>query len=183
MAKTCLSYVALLRGINVGGKHKVPMKELAEVFTRSDCADVKTYIQSGNVVFTAPSTAIKGIASELAEKIQGRFGFPVPVVVRSQEQLGKVVRSNPFLKAGKPETTLHVMFLADEPSAAAVKSLDPKRSAPDEFRVMGSEIYLHTPNGFGNSKLTSAYFDSKLSTIGTARNWNTVQKLLEMMSG
>jgi uncharacterized protein (DUF1697 family) len=80
-----------------------------------------------------------------------------------------------------PERALYVYFLADKPAASAVKTLDPNRSAPDEFRVHGCEIYLHLPNGMGRSKLTNAYFDSKLSTICTARNWATVKTLLEMM--
>jgi len=174
------TYVALLRGINVGGKHKMPMKDLVEVCSATECGNVRTYIQSGNVVFTASATVAKRLAPLLAKKIGERFGFSVPVVLRSREQLEQVVRNNPFLKAGKPESTLHVTFLADEPTAEAIGKLDPNRSPGDEFRVIGSEIYLYLPNGMGNSKLTSAYFDSRLSTVGTARNWATVLKLVEM---
>jgi uncharacterized protein (DUF1697 family) len=174
------TYVALLRGINVGGKHKLPMKELVEVCSATQCSNVRTYIQSGNVVFTAPVNVAKGLALTLAKNIEERFGFPVPVVLRSHEQLAQVARSNPFLKAGKPESTLHVLFLADEPTAEAIAKLDPNRSPADQFRVFGSEIYMHFPNGMGNSKLTSAYFDSRLATVGTARNWATVLKLVEM---
>lgn len=177
---TALTYVALLRGVNVGGKHKMPMKDLVEVCSATECGNVRTYIQSGNVVFTAPANVAKRLAHTLAKKIEERFGFPVPVVVRSREQLEQVARNNPFLKAGKPESTLYVSFLADEPTAEAIGKLDPNRSAPDEFRVVGSEIYMHFPNGMGNSKLTSAYFDSRLATVGTARNWTTVLKLVEM---
>jgi uncharacterized protein (DUF1697 family) len=177
------TYAALLRGINVGGKHTLPMKDLAEVFVAGKCKDVRTYIQSGNVVFTCRDVVFKGLCPSLEKKIQARFGFPVPVVVRSHQQLEQVVRNNPFLKAGKPQQTLHVMFLADEPDAEAIGKLDPARSPGDEFRVVGSEIYLYVPNGAGNSKLTNAYFDSKLSTTGTSRNWATVLRLLEMTQG
>src|SRR6202451_2326100 len=111
------TYVALLRGINVGGKHKLPMKELVEVCSATQCSNVRTYIQSGNVVFTAPVNVAKGLALTLAKNIEERFGFPVPVVLRSHEQLAQVARSNPFLKAGKPESTLHVLFLGDGPTA------------------------------------------------------------------
>lgn len=175
------TYVALLRGINVGGKHIAPMKQLVEVFTGCKCVDVRTYIQSGNIIFSAPPKLMNGLTALLARKIEERFGFAVPVILRSYEELAKVPRNNPFLKRGVAENTLHVYFLADEPSAAAVKTLDPQRSAPDEFQVSGREIYLHLPNGMGRSKLTSAYFDSKLKTVATARNWATVLKLLEMM--
>jgi uncharacterized protein (DUF1697 family) len=177
------TYVALLRGINVGGKHKLPMKELVEVFTAGKCNAVRTYIQSGNAVFTCSDAVFKGLRPSVEKKIESRFGFPAPVVLRSREQMAQIVRHNPFLKAGKPEQTLHVMFLADEPGADASSKLDPHRSPGDEFRVIGSEIYLYLPNGAGNSKLTNAYFDSKLSTIGTSRNWATVLKLLDMMQG
>jgi uncharacterized protein (DUF1697 family) len=175
------TYVALLRGINVGGKHILPMKDLIEVCSATECVNVRTYIQSGNVVFCASPKVAGALAPVLAKKIEAHFGFPVPVILRSREQLEQIVRNNPFLKAGKPEKTLHVSFLEDTPTAAAVKTLDPNRSAPDEFRVLGSEIYICLPNGAGKSKLTSAYFDTRLSTIGTVRNWATCLKLLDMM--
>ncbi|MGA2905413.1 MAG: DUF1697 domain-containing protein [Candidatus Korobacteraceae bacterium] len=176
------TYVAMLRGINVGGKHVLPMKQLAEMFVEARCANVRTYIQSGNVIFTASPKVIKGLPALLKKKIEERFGFSVPVVLRNREELAQAARSNPLLKAGLPEQTLHVYFLADVPTADAVKALDPHRSAPDAFHVSGREVYLHLPNGMARTKLTNAYFDSKLSTIATARNWATVLKLLEMMS-
>jgi len=175
-------YVALLRGINVGGKHVLPMKHLVEIFADAKCGNVRTYIQSGNVVFAAPPKVVKALPALVAKKIEERFGFSVPVLLRSREELAQVARDNPFLKSGPPQPTLHVYFLADVPTADAVRSLDPNRSTPDRFHVSGGEIYLHMPNGMGRTKLTCAYFDSKLSTIATARNWNTVLKLLEMMS-
>ncbi len=175
------TYVALLRGINVGGKHKLPMKELAQMVCDCKCFDVRTFIQSGNVVFAASPAAAQRVPALLAKRIEESFGFPVPVVLRTREELARTVRDNPFAKAGLPESTLYVYFLADVPSADAVKSLDANRSAPDAFRAIGREIYLHLPNGMGRTKLTNAYFDSKLSTVSTARNWATVQKLLEMM--
>lgn len=174
-------YVALLRGINVSGKHIVPMKQLAEIFTDAKCGNVRTYIQSGNVVFTAPPKVAKALPALLPKKIEERFGFSVPVVLRSREELTAVALSNPFLMARLPQQTLHVYFLADVPTADAVKSLDPQRSTPDAFHVLGREIYLHMPNGMGRTKLTNAYFDSRLATVCTARNWTTVLKLLEMM--
>ena len=174
------TYIALLRGINVGGKHSLPMKELAAICAEAGCCEVRTYIQSGNVVFrTSPGSARK-LPSLLAKNIEKRFGFPVPVILRAGDELAQVVRENPFLKRGLPETALHVYFLADLPGAAAVSGLDGNRSAPDEFRVVGRHIYLHVPNGMGRTKLTSTYFDTKLATVCTARNWTTVKTLLEM---
>jgi len=173
--------VALLRGVNVGGKHSLPMKELTAMFSSLGCSDVRTYIQSGNVVFSASGKVVAGLPTLLATKIEERFGFAVPVILRNRDELAQVVRENPFLKAGGPENALHVYFLADLPSAVAVKGLDASRSTPDQFRVVGRHIYLYVPNGMGRTKLTSTYFDSKLSTICTARNWATVLKLFEMM--
>jgi uncharacterized protein (DUF1697 family) len=106
----------------------------------------------------------------------------VPVVIRSAAQINDVISSNPFAKKGADESLLHVMFLADDPKPSLVKALDAHRSAPDEFVVRGKEIYLHLPNGVAKTKLTNAYFDSKLKTISTGRNWRTVNKLRELAS-
>ena len=172
------TWVALLRGINLGGKNKLPMKDLTAMFADAGCGNVRNYIQSGNVVF---ETAPVRLCEVIEKQIEKQFGFRAPVILRNTKQLRAVVAENPFLKAGVALETLHVMFLADKPSAARVSTLDPRRSPPDEFIVQGQEIYLRLPNGAGNSKLTNAYFDSKLATISTSRNWRTVNTLLEMM--
>jgi len=174
-----MTQVALLRGINVGGKNILPMKDLAKIFTDADCTNVRTYIQSGNVVFEAPAGAA-GIADAIQAKIEKRFGYKVPVILRTEDQLLKTIRENPFLAAAPDQKWLHVYFLAAAPNARAIATLDSNRSAPDAFHVRGPEIYLHLPNGMARTKLTNAYFDSKLSTICTARNWATVLKLSEM---
>jgi uncharacterized protein (DUF1697 family) len=177
----CETYVALLRGINVGGKHTLPMKALAEICCNCQCSDVRTYIQSGNVVFSAKPELAKKLSATLAKRIEEQFGFEVPVILRSRDELARALSANPFLRDSVAETALYVYFLANVPSAVAVKSLDPQRSAPDAFRVVGREIYLHLPNGMARTKLTNAYFDAKLATVCTARNWATAQKLLEIM--
>jgi uncharacterized protein (DUF1697 family) len=173
-------YAALMRGINVGGKNSLPMKDLAAMFSGAGCDDVKTYIQSGNVVFSAPVPLTQRLPALIRSHIEKKFKLKVPVVLRSHAELAAVARSNPFLTPDHDVERLMVMFLASSPSASAVASLDPARSPPDEFAVRGREIYLFCPNGFGNSKLSNAYFDSKLSTTSTGRNWRTVLKLLEM---
>ena len=175
-----MKHVALLGAINLGGKNKLPMKDLAAMFVAAGCRDVVTYIQSGNVVFSAPAAVLKKLPRTISQRIADDFGHKVPVVIRSHEQIADVVRGNPFLNAGEPEKTLHVVFLANLPGSEAVAKLDPQRSPPDRFIVVGQHIYLHLPNGVGHSKLTNAWMDSKLSTISTARNWNTVLNLYEM---
>jgi uncharacterized protein (DUF1697 family) len=173
-------YVALMRGINVGGKNAVPMNELARIFEAARCTEVATYIQSGNVVFRAKGDCADRVPHAVAKILLDRRGLRVPVVLRTAEELHAVVNANPFVAAGADAGILHVVFLAQAPSAECVASLDQGRSPPDEFRVLGSEIYLSCPNGVGKSKLTNAYFDAKLATTSTMRNWRTVLKLAEM---
>ena len=178
--KAPVRYVALLRGINLGARNKVAMPALRSVLEALGHEDVVTYIQSGNVVFTAPSGSDAGLGAGLEAAIKEEFGFPVPVVVRTSKELGKVLDSNPFLAAGADPSTLHVVFLGSAPAKAAVARLDPDRSPPDEFAAVGAEVFLHCPNGFGRSKLGLDYFERILGGPATIRNWRTVTKLVEM---
>ncbi len=179
MARESL-HVALLRGINVGGKNKLPMKDLCALASAAGCAEVRSYIQSGNLVFRIAPALGERVAGLIGAAVEKRFGFRPPVVIRSAAELRKVSADNPFLGAGADPTTLHVAFLADRPSAAQVAALDPNRSPPDRFTVRDREIYLTCPNGLGRSKLTNAYFDAKLATVSTLRNWRTVLELIEL---
>jgi uncharacterized protein (DUF1697 family) len=173
-------YVALMRGVNLAGKNKLPMKDLAAMFAEAGCTDVVTYIQSGNVVFRATEACAARLPAAISKAIADRLGFRAPVVMRTAGELRGVARGNPFLRAGAEPESLHVVFLADRPSPARVATLNPERSPSDEFEVVGREIYLRCPNGVGRSKLTNEYFDSKLATTSTMRNWRTVVKLVEM---
>lgn len=143
--------------------------------------DVRTYLQSGNVVFEGRSSTSKKIAAEIEAAISKSFDLTVSVIVRTRRELERVAAGNPFQTKGVRPTSLHVMFLAESASAKAIKMLDPDRSPPDEFEVRGREIYLRFPKGSGRSKLTIDYFEKKLGTRATARNWNTVVKVLELM--
>jgi uncharacterized protein (DUF1697 family) len=174
-------YLALFRGVNVGGKNKLPMKDLAQIFVQAGCTEVRTFIQSGNVLFNAPPRVAKKVAQIVPVEVEERFGHRPPIVIRNAEQLAVVAANNPFLKAGASEDRVFAMFLACTPEAARVATLDPGRSAPDAFAVCGADIYLHLPTGIADTKLTNAYFDSRLATIGTSRNWRTVTTLLKMM--
>jgi uncharacterized protein (DUF1697 family) len=170
--------VALLRGVNVGGKNKLSMRDLTDIFAAAGCENVRTFIQSGNVIFTASRKVSERVAAVVAEEISERFGYRTPVILRTVQELREVVSNNPFPQG---EERLHVMFLKDRPSVERAAALDPNRSAPDAFIVRGADVYLHLPNGAGVSKLTNAWFDSKLTTTSTARNWRTVTKLLALM--
>jgi uncharacterized protein (DUF1697 family) len=173
-------YIALLRGINVGGKNSLPMKELAAMFEKAGCSQVATYIQSGNVVFQANAKLAQQIPDLISKAILKSFKISIPVIVRKAEDLVQISKGNPFFKKGGTIDTVHVAFLAHTPALEAVKSLDPNRCTIDGFHVQGSEIYLHFPKGLAKTKLTNQYFDSKLSTVSTVRNWKTLLKLIEM---
>jgi uncharacterized protein (DUF1697 family) len=182
MKKASSRHVALLRGINVGGKNMLPMKDLAAMFVAAECADVVTYIQSGNVVFSARDKVVAGLGAGIAKQVEKRFGLRVPVVLRTAAEIDAVILGNPFLKAGVSEETLLVCFLADLPGKDLVAGLDAGRSAPDKFAVVGREIYMQLVKGVAGTKLTNAYFDSRLKTESTMRNWRTVLKLAEMLA-
>ena len=177
---TLFRYVALLRGINLGGKNKLPMKELAKFFAEAGCSNVGTYIQSGNIVFSATTRLAAQLPELIITEIGNHFGHRPPIILRTAKQLADVISNNPFLQLGASEETLHVLFLADSPGAREIANLDPNRSPPDTFTVSGQEIYLRLPNGVAKSKLTNDYFDGMLRTISTGRNWRTVKKLFEL---
>jgi len=176
------AYVALLRGINLGGR-RIPMPELAALFLKAGCTDARTYIASGNVVFGANAALARKIPDLIHAEIKRRYRFDSPILVRSRDEMTAIAAGNPFLKKKCDPKWLHVVFLADTPAKAAVAALDPGRSPGDEFVVKGGEIYLHLPNGAARSKLTNQYFDSTLKTVSSGRNWNTVTTLLAMMQG
>jgi uncharacterized protein (DUF1697 family) len=174
-------YVALLRGINVGGKHLVPMEELRGLAVEAGCREVRTYIQSGNLVLVADAATAGALPERLGAALARRFGFEVPVVVRSAAQLQRVVEASPFVGRGCDPDQLYVAFLAGKPGAAAARRLDPQRSPGDSFALVGSEVHLHLPNGAARTRLTNAWLDAALETVSTARNWRTVLKLIELV--
>lgn len=181
MSEKAIMHVALLRGVNVGGKNKLPMKSLAQHFADAGAAEVQTYIQSGNVIFRAARRRAGSICAAVAAAIHGQLGLAVPVVVRSAEELDAAIAANPFVGAGADEATLHVGFLELHPAGRLSGALDPDRSPGDSFRIVGREIFLHLPGGVARSKLTNAWFDSRLKTISTFRNWRTTLKLAELV--
>ena len=175
-------YVALLRGVNVGGKNLMPMRTLAALFADAGCGSVRTYIQSGNVLFDASTSAAARVPLLVSKAIAKQLGFAAPVILRSAAELAQVVAGCPFVPARDDIQTLSVLFLREVPAASGVKALDPARSPPDEFAVRGKHVYLHCPGGFARTKLTNDYFDRKLATVSTGRNWRTIVKLAELAS-
>ena len=175
------TYVALLRGINVGGKNKIKMADLEALFIGLGHADVITYIQSGNVVFKSPTKTASALASAIEQRIARDLGMEVAIVLRTKAELGKVIAANPF--ADVDLARVHVTFLAGKPEAALVRALDDHKSPPDEFRIARREVYVFCPTGYGNTKLNNAFWERRLKTSATARNWKTVTKLVELAGG
>jgi uncharacterized protein (DUF1697 family) len=170
-------YVALLRGINVGGKAMVPMADLREICTAVGCEDVVTYIQSGNVVLSSPLRPPK-LQASLAAAIAERFGFEPAVMIRTAEELAAVVDHNPF--AGVDEKHLHVGFLHAAPEGATEKCLGAIDCDPEQVAVVGRELYLLLPNGMGRAVLPVKMERCLRPAPVTVRNWRTVAKLVEL---
>lgn len=177
------TFISILRGINVSGQKKILMADLKSLFESLKFSDVNTYIQSGNVSF---KTNEKVSDIELAEKIEKaiykKYSFEVPVIIRNGDELKKLTASNPFLKEKDIDIKkLHVTFLSHMPGNAEINSIAGVDYSPDRFVIAGKEIYLHTPEGYGETKLSNNFFEKKLKVKATTRNWNTVNKLLEMV--
>ena len=173
------THIVLLRGVNVGGRNRLPMATLRGHFETAGCERVRTYIQSGNVVFEAPAARARRAIRTLSDTLAG-VGLDVPVVSRTAGELAAAVAANPLLDEGGDPAHLHVGFLVGTPTPARAGALDPDRSPPDRFRLVGRELFLSCPNGMARTKLTSAYLDTTLGTVTTIRNWRTTRALLEL---
>jgi uncharacterized protein (DUF1697 family) len=168
--------VALLRGINVGGKTSLPMAELRDVFAMLGCADVQTYVQSGNVVFRGGGEAI---AERLEEALQARFGFRPRVMVRTAGEWRAAMSGNPFTEREPAKVAL--CLLEREPAPEALARLRSMEIQPEEMRAGGAVVYVYYANGMGRAKLSFARIESTLRVAATARNWNTVRKIGSML--
>jgi uncharacterized protein (DUF1697 family) len=172
--------ICLLRGVNVGGHKKVPMEVLRNLCTALKHCDVQTYVQSGNVLFRTKDKDSLLVAKRLENAIEQKFGFRSDVIVRTPSELRDVIARNPFSKrSGIEPSKLLVTFLAAEPERDVQTTIRKIKANPEEMYLSGRELYVYYPNGMGRSKL-SAVVDRALQKGGTARNWNTVTKLLEM---
>lgn len=177
-------YASMLRGINIGPHKRVKMDRLRESFEALGFERVKTYIQSGNVVFKAGKLSPDRLSKKIEERILKDFGFPVSVISRTADEMGSMIADNPFLKEpGIDRERLHVMFLSEAPAPAAVTKLAEVTLLPDQCRCSDREIYFYLPNGVSQSVLWKSPVDRILSVITTTRNWKTVNSLHEMCEG
>lgn len=176
------TFVSLLRGINIGGHHLIRMPALKSLYESLGFADVTTFIQSGNVVFRTTRDDAGAIEEMIEKTIAKSFGFPVAVVVRTPSQLGKVIKESPYAgREGIDINRLAVAFLKSRPPAAHIRNLATAAAkTTDEHVVAGSVVYLHCPNGFGKTLLTTTFLEKYLEVGTTARNWKTVTALHAM---
>ncbi|HSH58105.1 MAG TPA: DUF1697 domain-containing protein [Acidimicrobiales bacterium] len=177
------TYVALLRGINVGGREKVAMDDLRRLFTDLGHAEVETYIQSGNVIFRSPVDDASKLAHDIESRMAADLDMAVTVLLRSEDELAQIIADNPFLDSEADQSKLHVTFLADPPSEDRANGLNTPAGEPDELVLAGLEVYLHCPNGYGRTKVNNAYIEKQLGVAATTRGWKTVAKLHTLTGG
>jgi uncharacterized protein (DUF1697 family) len=173
------TWVVLLRGVNVGGANRLAMADLRNVVTALGHTEVSTYIQSGNIVLRSDRKDRVAMADEICAGIQAKSGLSVAAVLRTPKELRASLAANPFKGVPDGPRTL-ITYLSGAPAAADVARLEPDRFLPDQFVVLGSELYGLYPNGSGRSKMTLDYFEKRLHVHGTSRNLNTVAKLIEL---
>lgn len=173
-------FLSILRGINVSGQRKINMQDLKKLYETLGFEAVQTYIQSGNVVFRAETD--ENLAEKIEAAIQQQYGFEVPVLVRTPAELAETIAENPFL--AEPSILihkLHVTFLNQKPSVLLVEKINALDFQADRFHIIDRNVYIYCPESYGNSKLTNSFFETKLKTKATTRNWKTVNQLLSMM--
>lgn len=173
------TWIALLRGINVVGRRKLLMKDLAAIFERGGFRSVRTYIQSGNVVFQAAHGTARSLAAEIAALILKRAGFEPHVMVLSRRELAAAVSGNPFPEADRDHKSLHLFFLSARPKCPDLDSLTRLKRGREGFALGGKVFYLYTPQGFAQSALHDRV-ERFLGVPATARNWRTANELLSM---
>lgn len=174
-------YIALLRGINVGGKARVAMKDLRGLFADMGFESVQTYLQSGNVAFGAPDgLAPAEVAGGIEKRIESDLGVSVTVLLRTADSLARTLAASPYLDREDDPSKLHVTFLAEAPAAERARRLEVPAGETAEFTLVGDEVHLHVPGGYGRTKLNNAFIERRLGIPATTRNWKTVRALHEL---
>ena len=172
-----MRYLALLRGINVGGNTKVPMPELKGIFEEIGFTSVVTYINSGNVAFDTRKATESKLTEKLENAVEARFGKAIAVIVREQRDIDRVLQNNPFQGEYESHKEMHVLFLKEVLQNETVSSLNAAAKGGERSAVSGREIYCHLPAGVADSLLGKGFLDKKLRIVFTGRNWRTVERL------
>lgn len=173
--------IAILRGINVGGKRKIMMADLRLLFEKQGFTNVRTYIQSGNVLFQNESeVSAAALASTIEQAIADQYGFEVPVIVRTAEELAQSVQQNPFYKEDADIKELHLTFLKETPSEENRLKTEGYDYLPDQFVIDDKAVFIRCLGKYHQSKLSNNFFEKKLQVSATTRNWKTVLKLVDL---
>ncbi|MGA2104252.1 DUF1697 domain-containing protein [Methanoregula sp.] len=174
-----VQFITLLRGINVGGHNKVRMDDLVTLFESLGFTHVRTYLQSGNIVFNSSVKEISTLSAIIERGIFQQFDFRVTVIIRTSEEFNNIILENPFVKEGYDSDTLHVTFLSDRQKIISENKISGE-DTQDKYVVKGREIFLFCPRGYGRTKFTTTFFERKQGVTATTRNWNTIQALSGM---
>ena len=175
------TWIALFRGINVGGRNKMPMAVLARTLESVGCLSVRTYIQSGNVVFVSSLRSKANLTKRLEDATEAQFGFRPNILLQTDGDFRSAIANNPFTDAILEPKTLHFFFLDSQPDSPNIKGIAELASPSERFQLIDAVFYLHTPDGFGRSKL-AAGLERKLGVPTTARNYTTIHNLSEMLN-
>ncbi len=175
------TYISLLRGINVSGQKKIKMADLRQLYTDLGFAHVKSYLQSGNVVFQSPETDTVQLVSQIQAAIQAVYGFEVPVLIRKAADLQRIVETSPY-RDQEDIKTLYVTFFNTPPAAERIAAIEAPENCKDEFTIGSDEALLYVPTGFGRTKINNNWFERNLKVTCTTRNWKTVNALIALGS-
>lgn len=174
-------YISLLRGINVSGHNKIKMEALRECYAEKGLTEIKSYVQSGNVIFSSSELEPSLLSEMISQHIEYIFGFSVKVIVLTREKLNDIIRNNPFLNdATKDPMLTYVTFLSGSPVDYDISKLNSKRQEGEEVVITDDAAYLYCPSGYGRTKLSNTFLENGLKVAATTRNWNTVTELYRM---
>jgi uncharacterized protein (DUF1697 family) len=175
------TYISILRGINVSGQKLIKMADLKKTYEKLGFGSITTYVQSGNVVFTGKKATPKELAVSITKQIAKDFGFQVPVIVFSINSLKQIIASNPFLKDSEKDIAfLHVTFLSSPTPKSDEKAIEEKKLGGEAISFTNAAVYLYCPNGYGKTKLTNSFLETKLQVSATTRNWKTTNELVRI---
>ena len=171
------TYISLLKSINVGGKNKLPMTALRDIYQVLGCTNVTTYIQSGNVIFRAANNT-KTLENGVSQILYRQWGYTIPVWIRKVHFFSRIITNNPF--EGFEPSTLYVTLLGDATQQTQIPNMTEQAWGGDRFVAQGSVVYVHCPHGYGRTKLNNSFFESRGHTRATTRNWKTICRLVEL---
>ncbi len=177
-----VTYISLLRGINVSGQKLIDMDTLKKAYTELHLLNAQTYIQSGNVVFQCQKIDdITLMQQTIQQKIMDTFGFNIPILILDSTQINAIIDQNPFINPRQEDSLkVYTTFLSAEPTEKSIDKIDEIAFFPDEFEIIGKVVYVFCPNGYGNTKLTNSFFEKKLKCTASTRNWKTLNELKNM---